>query len=385
MAEAKEELAKKEVLTSDDASFDDIRPCRDDEVSAELKKIVSDKTVINSILRFRYPILSKHLSFILTPLVRSYLKKSVVGIHTVKDFQKRVSDFMDHVIATTTDGVEYVGFDKFDKNQGYLFISNHRDISLDPAFIDKALYANNLDTVRIAIGDNLLRMPAATSLMRLNKSFIVKRSISSPREKLKALMQLSSYIGLSVKEGHSVWIAQREGRAKDGDDRTEDAVLKMIGLYGRQLKQDFGEYMSSLNIVPVSITYEYDPNDVAKARELAERQKNNGEYRKEEFEDIDTITLGIRGYKGRVKLVAGDPIRAGFSDAAQLAAIIDNFVWKNYAMFPSALISAGITEGLAEEEVEKYKQHIAKAPAELRERIESMYSRPYVNRKNIVE
>ena len=277
MTEAKEEQAKHDVLTSDDVSFDDIRPWRDDEVSGELKKIVSDKTVINSILRFRYPILSRHFSFFLTPLVRSYLKKSVAGIHTVKDFQKRVSDFMDHVISTTTDGVEYVGFDKFDRTKGYLFISNHRDISLDPAFIDKALYANNLDTVRIAIGDNLLRMPAATSLMRLNKSFIVKRSIASPREKLKALMHLSSYIGLSIKEGQSIWIAQREGRAKDGDDRTEDAVLKMISLYGRQLKQDFGEYMRSLNIVPVSITYEYDPNDIAKARELAERERNNGQ------------------------------------------------------------------------------------------------------------
>jgi hypothetical protein len=366
-------------ITSNDPVFDDIRPCRDDEVQSELNKIISDEMVINSILRFRYPIFSKKFGFLLKPFVKAYLKNKVSKITTIRQFQEMVSSFMKKVVDSTTDGVELVGFDKLEKNKGYLFISNHRDISLDPAFIDLALFLSGRDTVRIAIGDNLLRLPAATSLMRLNRSFIVRRSIEAPREKLKALTHLSNYIGLSIEEGISIWIAQREGRAKDGNDKTEDAVLKMISLYGRQKKQDFKEYMSSLNIVPVSITYEYDPNDLAKAKELYEKEKN-GEYRKNEFEDIDTITRGIRGYKGHVKLVAGEPITGGFETAEELSAIIDKFVWNNYELYPSALISAGVTDGISDSDKEKFESRIASYPEYLRDRIKAMYAAPFYNK-----
>lgn len=366
-------------ITSNDPIFDDIRPCRDDEVQSELNKIISDEMVINSILRFRYPIFSKKFSFLLKPFVKAYLKSKVSKITSIRQFQEMVASFMKKVVDSTTDGVELVGFDKLDKNKGYLFISNHRDISLDPAFIDLALFLSGQDTVRIAIGDNLLRLPAATSLMRLNRSFIVRRSIEAPREKLKALTHLSNYIGLSIEEGVSIWIAQREGRAKDGNDKTEDAVLKMISLYGRQKKQDFKEYMGSLNIVPVSITYEYDPNDLAKAKELYEKEKN-GEYKKDEFEDIDTITRGIRGYKGHVKLVAGEPISGGFETAEELSAMIDKFVWNNYELYPSALISAGVTDGISQEDKDKFENRIASYPEYLRDRIKAMYAAPYYNK-----
>ena len=180
-------------ITSNDPIFDDIRPCRDDEVQSELNKIISDEMVINSILRFRYPIFSKKFGFLLKPFVKAYLKNKVSKITSIRQFQEMVATFMKKMVDSTTDGVELVGFDKLDKNKGYLFISNHRDISLDPAFIDLALFMSGQDTVRIAIGDNLLRMPAATSLMRLNRSFIVRRSIEAPREKLKALTHLSNY------------------------------------------------------------------------------------------------------------------------------------------------------------------------------------------------
>ena len=373
------EQTELKLITSNDSIFDDIRPCNDNEVQAELNKIISDDLVLNSILKFQYPVLYKRFSFILKPFVKLYLKQKIKKILTVKDFQKLVATFMEKVIKSTTDGVELVGFDKLDKNKGYLFISNHRDISLDPAFIDIALYMSGRDTVRIAIGDNLLRIPAATSLMRLNKSFIVKRSVEAPREKLKALSHLSHYIGLSIEEGESVWIAQREGRAKDGNDKTEDAVLKMISLYGRQKKQDFKEYMSSLNIVPVSITYEYDPNDLAKARELNEKELT-GEYRKDEFEDIDTITRGIRGYKGHVKLVAGDPITRGFENAEELAAILDKFIWSNYEMYPTALISAGCDDKVSSDDKNKFNEHLSKYPQELQDRVKAMYAAPYYNK-----
>lgn len=373
------EQTELKLITSNDSIFDDIRPCNDNEVQVELNKIISDDLVLNSILKFQYPVLYKRFSFILKPFVKLYLKQKIKKILTVKDFQRLVASFMEKVIKSTTDGVELVGFDKLDKNKGYLFISNHRDISLDPAFIDIALYMSGRDTVRIAIGDNLLRIPAATSLMRLNKSFIVKRSVEAPREKLKALSHLSHYIGLSIEEGESVWIAQREGRAKDGNDKTEDAVLKMISLYGRQKKQDFKEYMSSLNIVPVSITYEYDPNDLAKARELNEKELT-GEYRKDEFEDIDTITRGIRGYKGHVKLVAGDPITGGFENAEELAAILDKFIWSNYEMYPTALISAGCDDKVSSDDKNKFNEHLSKYPQELQDRVKAMYAAPYYNK-----
>lgn len=371
--------------TSDDSVFDDIRPCRDDEVGSELQKVIQDRTVINGILKFqsRSSVLAslvyKLPAFMQNFIVGRFLSRQVREIHTVADFQLRVANFMRSMSKTTADGVTYRGFDRLDPKLGYLFISNHRDISLDPAYIDMALYAHEMPTVRIAIGDNLLRMPVATSLMRLNKSFIVKRSVTSPREKLKELTKLSEYIGLSIKENNSIWIAEREGRAKDGNDRAETAVLKMLGLAGRLQKKSFAEYMASLRIVPVSITYEFDPNDMAKAEELSEREKHNGEYHKEKMEDIDTITRGIRGYKGRVSVVAGEPLSSGFSNAEELAAIIDRFVWDNYQMYPSTLISAGHGDRCTDAERKKFEDRINGYPEELRGRIRSMYARPYFN------
>ena len=371
--------------TSDDSVFDDIRPCRDDEVGSELQKVIQDRTVINGILKFqsRSSVLAslvyKLPAFMQNFIVGRFLSRQVREIHTVADFQLRVANFMRSMSKTTSDGVTYKGFDRLDPKLGYLFISNHRDISLDPAYIDMALYAHEMPTVRIAIGDNLLRMPVATSLMRLNKSFIVKRSVTSPREKLKELTKLSEYIGLSIKENNSIWIAEREGRAKDGDDRAEEAVLKMIGLAGRLQKKSFAEYMAGLRIVPVSITYEFDPNDRAKAEELSEREKHNGEYHKEQMEDIDTIARGIRGYKGRVSVVAGEPLAGGFTNAAELAAINDSFVWNNYQMYPSTLISAGHGGSCTEEERKKFNDRIGSYPEELRERIRAMYARPWFN------
>lgn len=375
------DAAQAPLLSSESAEFDDIRPCRDDEVQSELQKIIADKQVLSSILKFRYPILARHLSFILTPLLKKLLAARASKLHNVSDFQLQVASFMEHMMSSTTDGVEFVGFDRLDPQTGYLFISNHRDISLDPAFIDLALHLNKLDTVRIAIGDNLLKIPAATSLMRLNKSFVVRRSLTSPREKLAAFNHLSAYIGLSLKEGHSVWIAQREGRAKDGDDRTEDAVLKMISLYGKKQKIAFAPYMSSLNIVPVAITYEFDPNDLAKAHELQEREIHGGEYHKDELEDIDTITRGIREYKGRVRIVAGQPIKDGFEDAEGLAALIDSFIWENYTIYPPALISAGLDDQVKAEEREKFIHRLSQYPESLRERVKAMYAKPLENRR----
>lgn len=377
-----------EVTSSEDAIFDDIRPCRDDEAHHELTVIQNDESLVNGIVRLRYPRLSKWIGPILRMRVRSYVKNAVKNIHSIQDFQLQVAKAVERMIETTTDGIIYKGFEELEDNQGYLFISNHRDISLDPALIDYALHNYHNSTMRIAIGDNLLKMPAATALMRLNKSFLVKRAITSPRELLKEVTHLSHYIGLSLKEGHSIWIAQREGRAKDGNDCTEEAVLKMLHMYGRKSDKSFGDYMRSLKVVPVSITYEYDPGDLAKAAELYERARNNGKYKKSEFEDIRSIIKGIKDYKGRVSIVAGKPIDQPFETPAQLAAIMDKFIYEHYEMFPSVLLAAkelGYAQesdlaNIKAEEKAKFQERMNSFPEHLRPIILQMYAYPFVNR-----
>ena len=354
---------KTPVMSSEDAIFDDIRPCRDDEAPQELAKIAQDESLITGIVRLRFPTLSKYLGPVLRFFVRRYIHKQLAQIKTIQDFQMLVAKAMERMIANTTDGLTYRGFDNLDPNKSYLFISNHRDISLDPAFIDFALHTKSHRTLRIAIGDNLLRMPAATALMRLNKSFIVKRAVASPRERLREVTHLSQYMGLSLKEGHCIWIAQREGRAKNGDDRTEESVLKMIYMYGRSQKEDFASYMSKLNIVPVSINYEFDPS----------------------------IVKGIKGYKGHVTIVAGQPITEGFSTPEELAQLIDDFIYQHYELFPSVLVAAhelGLAsdEDVADitaEEKQKFLERIHAYPQQLHERILKMYAYPYLNQKAV--
>lgn len=380
----------KRAVSSEDAVFDDIRPCRDDEVHAELEKIRNDESLIRGIVRLRYPVLSKWCSPVLRMLVRRSVSKAVDSIGSIHDFQMQIAEYMRSMMRTTTDGVTFKDFDKLDPSKGYLFISNHRDISLDPALIDYALHEAGFATVRIAIGDNLIRMPAATALMRLNKSFLVKRNIPSLKQKFRELNHLSEYIGLSVREGHSVWIAQREGRAKDGNDGTDCAVLKMIGMYSRALGVDTKEYMQSLRIVPVSITYEFDPEDVHKAHELQEKAENDGRYNKSEFEDIQSIINGIKGYKGRVSIVAGQPLTEGYESAEELSALIDSFIYSNYAVYPSMLLSAeklGMINAdterrlgdITEQERSKFFERINAVPEKLQHRVLSMYAAPYAN------
>lgn len=379
------------VLSSEDAIFDDIRPCRDDEAPQELAKIAQDESLVTGIVRLRYPKLCKWLGPVLRLFVRRYIHKQLAHIHTIQDFQLQVAKAVESMVNETTDGLTFRGFDELDSTKSYLFISNHRDISLDPAFIDFALHLKTQRTLRIAIGNNLLKMPAATALMRLNKSFIVKRSVASPRERLKEVIHLSQYMGLSLKEGHCIWIAQREGRAKDGDDRTEEAVLKMISMYGRSLKEDFATYMSKLNIVPVSITYEFDPGDLDKARELEAKARNNGVYHKGELEDIKSIVKGIKGYKGRVTIVAGKPITSGFSTPEELAQLIDDFIYQHYELFPSVLIAAHelglapdeVMQDITEAEKQKFLERVHAYPAELQERVLKMYAFPYLNQQAV--
>ncbi|WP_458734422.1 1-acyl-sn-glycerol-3-phosphate acyltransferase [Zobellella taiwanensis] len=359
--------------------FKEIRPYRDDEVAGAIQRLIHDDEFIGAIAKYRFAALSRWGGSALRSLIRHYLGWRWRRVNSIRQVQLEVAGYMEKMIASTTAGVTYSGMEQLEPGKGYLFISNHRDIALDPAFVNWGLHSHGLDTVRIAIGDNLLRKPCATELMKLNKSFIVKRSAKGPREMMKAFSELSAYLRHSIDEGHSIWIAQKEGRAKDGDDKTDPAILKMFYMEGKRQKIPFGDYIRSLNLVPVSISYEYDPGDLAKARELHAKATHGG-YEKSEFEDIQSIVQGIVGQKGRVHVTFGQPVHGDFDNADDLAAAIDREIHANYHLFPSNLLAAGQTAGVDPAAAEAFERHMTGIPADLRERVLSMYARPVLNK-----
>ena len=318
--------------------FAEIRPYHDGEVRPVLDRLLKDPEMLGVLARLRLPKLYSWAPGLLRPLLASMLKRQFAGVHNVRDFQAVVKLYMDRMIEERMSHFSVSGLDALDPSESYLFLSNHRDIALDPAFVNYALYHSGHDTVRIAIGDNLLSKPFAADLMRLNKSFIVPRSARGPRQMLAAYRKLSKYIDHSIHEDRSsVWLAQREGRAKDGHDRTEPAVLKMLAMNQKGSELSFGEYMSRLRIVPVAISYEWDRCDQAKAKELAARA--NGEYEKAEHEDLSSIAQGILGDKGRVHVSFGQVMQGDWADAAELARAVDEQVLGNYVLHASNLVA----------------------------------------------
>jgi len=311
--------------------FADIRPYNDDEVAAVLARLLVDPELLRAISRLKFKYLAGILGWPLRQLVRGALQRELAGVNDVRGFQSVVEGYMSKMIEDSTAGFSVSGLDRLQEGEPYLFMSNHRDITLDPAFTNYALYHNGLDTVRIAIGDNLLTKPWVSDLMRLNKSFIVKRSATGPREVFKAYKELSAYIRHSIQvERAPIWIAQREGRAKDGIDRTEPAIIKMLAM-SKQKQEDFGEFVSSLRIVPVSISYELDPCDALKAAEL-HAVASSGEYHKAEHEDVASIAVGISGAKGRVHVSFGEMLGSEFDSPEAVAAEMDRQVVDNYQL-----------------------------------------------------
>lgn len=313
-------------------SFDNIRPYHDHEVAAVLQRLSADPDFLNVILRYRYPSLANSMGWALRPLIAWRLRKEVAKIHDIADLQARVAPYVEHSVKKATDGISFSGIDNLNATGAHLYLANHRDIVMDPAYVNYALFQAGIATPRLAIGDNLLQKPFVSDLMRLNKSFIVPRSVTGRREKLEAFQQLSSYINHSLLEEHcSIWIAQAEGRAKDGNDRTDSAILKMLHISQREL--DFVSAIARLNLTPVAISYEYDPCDLDKARELYIRA-TTGTYEKQPGEDDASIAKGITGYKGRVHIHFAAPITSGFEDARDLAGQVDQVIWHDYRLFP---------------------------------------------------
>lgn len=312
--------------------FEAIRPYADAEVRPVLERVLADDAFLSTITHYRFPRLAGPLGWLLKPLIARYLRREVAGVDSVAKLQDRVESYVDRSIEHASDGITYSGLERLQKGRAYLFLSNHRDIVMDPALVNYALYHAGLPTPRLAIGDNLLQKPFVSDLMRLNKSFIVHRSLTGRREKLAAFQTLSAYINHSIRnEDASIWIAQAEGRAKDGDDRTDSAILKMFHMSRKD--EEFAAVMRELHLVPISISYEYDPCDLAKARELYIRA-STGSYNKAPGEDDTSIAQGITGYKGRIHIDFNAEVAAPDADAKLLAQSIDRSILGNYRLFP---------------------------------------------------
>ncbi|NLS11708.1 1-acyl-sn-glycerol-3-phosphate acyltransferase [Vibrio sp. SM6] len=337
-------------MIQDTDPYIDIRPYNDDEIPAAIERLIHDDEFIHAIIKHRFAGKPVWFGRLIAPFLRIYLRNKWRRLTTTEAIQAEIKVYLDKILSTTTDGVTYSGLEKLDSNTSYLFVSNHRDIAMDPALVNYGIYLNGHRTVRIAIGDNLLKKPCATELMRLNKSFIVKRSAKAPREMMKVLGQLSSYIKHSLETGNSVWIAQREGRAKDGNDVTDPAILKMFYVEGRKRKLSFADYMKSLRIVPVAISYQNDPCDIAKAKELFEKA-THGRYEKSEFEDIDSIIQGIIGDKGAVHVAFGEELQGDYETPEALAQAIDEQIHQHYHLYPINRLAAGQEDELISEDV----------------------------------
>lgn len=355
--------------------FDDIRPFNDQEVKKVINELLSDEELIDSVVAVKLPVFIKNNAFLLAccrPIVKYRLHKQFAGVENVRQFQDLMKTFLDKMISSTTTEFTYSGLDKLSTDQAYLFMSNHRDIALDPAFVNFALYKNGFNTVRIAIGDNLLKKPFVSNLMRLNKSFIVKRSAKGPRQILAAYKLLSNYIHHSiVEERASIWIAQREGRAKDGIDKTEPAIIKMLAMNQDKKTETFAQYIKSLNIVPVTISYEFDPCDGAKSRELYEREVA-GKYEKGENEDVLSIATGIIGFKGKVHVSFGRILAEEFETPEQVANAVDQQVISNYQLQTTNYLAYKMLTGHFPPDIEHQETTIQAQEPEFKQRLEQL-------------
>jgi hypothetical protein len=320
--------------------YDDIRPFRDDEVKQVLHRVIEDPEFINSVSAYLFPRAYALLPSLCRLATKSSIYWKVRKIDKVKSLQTEIEKYMHKLIKRSTSGFSHSGLDSLDLSKPCLFISNHRDITLDPALVNIALYQHGIDTVEIAIGDNLLTKQWISDLMRLNKSFIVKRSEPTKRAMLTASKNLSSYIYHTMHDNQQhVWIAQREGRAKDGIDKTNAAVISML-LLNRPKTTSVAEYVKALNIVPVALSYEYDPCDRDKAIELSQIEET-GHYNKSENEDVRSITQGILGDKGSIHVAFGKPLTGDdFADSKAVAASIDTQITSLYKIHPSNEVAA---------------------------------------------
>lgn len=316
------------------SNFDDIRSLFDSEVSDTIQELLHDD-------HFR-----ASATPVIQPMSWEQLSEMMNSCKSIADFQQRIiHPFMRQLIDKTTTEMKGVSWENFTADESHVFISNHRDIILDAGFLNILLIERGLQTSEIAIGDNLLIYPWITRLVRLNKSFMVKREVGI-RNMLETSQHLSQYIFDTIQNrDQSVWIAQREGRAKDSNDKTQTSLLKMLTLYNNAHPI---EALAALRVVPLSITYEFDPCDYLKAKEF-QLKRDNPHHKKSPQDDLENMMTGIFGFKGRTYFQFGKPINKQLlaldenlnrtEKLNKAAELIDKEIYKNYVFFPSNYIA----------------------------------------------
>ncbi|MFW6094444.1 MAG: 1-acyl-sn-glycerol-3-phosphate acyltransferase [Pseudomonadota bacterium] len=369
-------------------NFDAIRPYRDDEVPVVIDRLSRDPDLLRAAAALFAPRLSRGLPWLARRLAQRVIQRRTAGLSSVEDVQLWLSRYMARLIRDTVQELTVEGLDALRTDQACLFVSNHRDIVMDSGLLNYLLHQAGHRTARMAVGDNLLSEPYAADLMRLNKSFVVERSIPGARAAYQALVRTSSYIRHSLEEGESVWIAQREGRTKDGFDRTDPALLKMISLAYRKQLAGFDELLERVRLVPVSVSYELDPCDNRKAHELY-MVARDGHYAKQPGEDLASMVDGIVGYKGRVHIRVSPPMAGAFEDPDALAAALDRTIVGGMRVFPTH-VAAARRLGLAEREADvpplprvtrAFESRIAACPPEERPYLLGNYGHLLENRR----
>ena len=370
--------------------FFDIRPYRDEEISAKMKNISGHPWLVDFMKIFKFKNVPKIFTPFLDPLIRISLKNILGKVKTVEQFQKEVvvKHILNKIIAKTVTSLTCTGLENVDPNKAYLYISNHRDIVLDSAFLNLMLEENGYIVSEIAFGDNLLINDFITDIIRINRAFIVKRKLP-PKELLRASLILSEYINTTLSGGRSIWIAQREGRAKDGNDRTNPALIKMVNFYNRSLKLPFTELTKTYKIVPVSISYEYDPCDRLKAWELYRRTKHEN-FKKRKNDDLMNMSISMTGKKGRVRVNIGKPIEGNYETESDLSAEIDRNIHKTYTLWPTNYAAYDLyhkTDKYAgkytEKEMSDFKSRYENIPEQVREILFKTYAMPVINQESL--
>ena len=376
----------------DDLSeFDDIRPYTDEEYPEITRRLSKNKYLKSFLRTLKWPNCPPFLEAPAGKLVELFVRREMGKVDTIFDFQKDlvINRLVQWVVDQTTMGVTFSGIENMKHEESYMYISNHRDIVLDAALINYIIVKENFGTTQIAFGDNLLINEFVSDLIRINKSFIVKRNLPL-REQLKASITLSKYINYTLENGESIWIAQREGRSKDGTDQTNPAVIKMLYLSQRKSGVDFSDFINKCRLVPVSISYELDPCDTLKGWEI-HRKETRSVFEKTKTMDLVSMWTGMRGFKGRVHIHFGKPLNGSFSDDKDVALTLDREIHRGYKLWPSNYISydeinksGKYAERYTEKEREDFLTRYKRLGTPVLEKVLKMYSRPVHNQEEAV-
>ncbi|NQT60072.1 MAG: 1-acyl-sn-glycerol-3-phosphate acyltransferase [Bacteroidetes bacterium] len=324
--------------------YADIAPYSGKQVREAVERLKQNKAFLESLGE-----ITLQMWRFLTPVKRSQLKNELYPVmdtvNSIKDFQEKItSDFvLDPIIENSMKIFTWDGLDNLEKDGAYLYFSNHRDIVLDCALLNFTLGRQGYKYAEIAVGDNLLINQLATDLFKLNGAVTVKRSLSL-RDKFHESKRLSAYfVNTITKNNRSMWVAQKSGRAKDGMDITSPSIVKMLHMSQKENGMDLKTLLAKCRIVPVAISYEFDPCDINKGRELLKKSLK-GAYKKKKYEDLIQILKGLKRYKGMVHLHIGKPLGVNYSDHIEVANEIDRQIHLGYKLWTSNYIAYDILD-----------------------------------------